>query len=241
MRASELVLLQALTVLPVACRPLHRLVRPGVRLDVDAARAEEQECEEGGLADTLKAIVRRTMPCPRFVRYHEAHVQRYLSRLKAFPPRCTPCSRACGFEGALQQSAMDAPAAVRQEEAFSGAGWPRVGVLLHCLGLYLSQPRGLLAAARRASAPAFCCAAPFDALDKLERHRRLSTACGRSTARNEKRLQALRACVRMITVHAGGCTTPFPFEAAIWLLEELEELYGGAVPICGQASARDAD
>lgn len=61
--------------------------RAGVRLDVDAARAEEQECEEGGLADTLKAIVRRTMPCPRFVRYHEAHVQRYLSRLKAFPPR----------------------------------------------------------------------------------------------------------------------------------------------------------
>ena len=43
----------------------------------------------------------------------------------------------------------------------------------------------------------------------------------------------------MITAHAGGCTTPFPFEAAIWLLEELEELYGGAVPICGQARARD--
>lgn len=39
----------------------------------------------------------------------------------------------------------------------------------------------------------------------------------------------------MITTHAGGCTTAFPFEAAIWLLEELEELYGGAVPICGQA------
>lgn len=56
----------------------------------------------------------------------------------------------------------------------------------------------------------------------------------RSVARNEKRLQALRACVRMITAHAGGCTTPFPFEAAIWLLEELEELYGGAVPVCGQ-------
>ena len=30
----------------------------------------------------------RTMPCPRYVRFHEAHVQRYLSRLKAFPPRC---------------------------------------------------------------------------------------------------------------------------------------------------------
>ncbi len=59
-----------------------------MRLDVDAKRAEEQECEHGGLADTLKAIVRRTMPCPRFVKYNEAHVQRYLSRLKAFPPRC---------------------------------------------------------------------------------------------------------------------------------------------------------
>lgn len=60
---------------------------PGVRLDVDAERAEEQEGEEGGLADTLKKIVQRTMPCPRYVRFHEAHVQRYLSRLKAFPPR----------------------------------------------------------------------------------------------------------------------------------------------------------
>ena len=72
--------------------PVWCLVRAGVRLDVDATRADEQECEEGGLADTLKAIVRRTMPCPRFVRYHEAHVQRYLSRLKAFPPRCARCS-----------------------------------------------------------------------------------------------------------------------------------------------------
>ena len=50
--------------------------------------AEEQELEQGGLADTLKEIVGRTMPSPRYVRFHEAHVQRYLSRLKAFPPRC---------------------------------------------------------------------------------------------------------------------------------------------------------
>ena len=53
----------------------------------------------------------------------------------------------------------------------------------------------------------------------------------RSSARNEKRLEALRECVRMITTSAGGCTTPFPFEAAIWLLEEQEELYGGALPV----------
>ena len=43
-------------------------------------------------------------------------------------------------------------------------------------------------------------------------------------------------CVRMITTHVGGCTTPFPFEAAIWLLEEQEELYGGALPVYGEAS-----
>lgn len=44
-------------------------------------------------------------------------------------------------------------------------------------------------------------------------------------------MEALRECVRMITANAGGCTTPFPFEAAIWLLEEQEELYGGSIPI----------
>lgn len=63
----------------------------------------------------------------------------------------------------------------------------------------------------------------------------------RSSARNEKRMEALRECVRMITANAGGCTTPFPFEAAIWLLEEQEELYGGSIPIyksvCGHFSA----
>lgn len=65
-------------------------------MDVDAERAEEQEGEAGGLADTLKAIVSRTMPCPRYVRFHEAHVQRYLSRLKAFPPRCAHGLHPCG-------------------------------------------------------------------------------------------------------------------------------------------------
>ena len=59
----------------------------------------------------------------------------------------------------------------------------------------------------------------------------------RSAARNEKRMEALRECVRMITANAGGCTTPFPFEAAIWLLEEQEELYGGAIPIYNSVSA----
>ena len=70
--------------------PFERIptLHAGLRLDVDAERAEEQELEQGGLADTLKEIVGRTMPSPRYVRFHEAHVQRYLSRLKAFPPRC---------------------------------------------------------------------------------------------------------------------------------------------------------
>ena len=48
-------------------------------------------------------------------------------------------------------------------------------------------------------------------------------------------MEALRECVRMITTSAGGCTTPFPFEAAIWLLEEQEELYGGALPVYNTA------
>lgn len=69
-----------------------------MRLDVDAERAEEQELEQGGLADTLREIVGRTMPSPRYVRFHEAHVQRYLSRLKAFPPRYqAPFSTALGL------------------------------------------------------------------------------------------------------------------------------------------------
>lgn len=53
----------------------------------------------------------------------------------------------------------------------------------------------------------------------------------RSSARQEKRIAALRECARMVTTSAGGCTTPFPFEAAIWLLEEQEELFGGTFPV----------
>jgi hypothetical protein len=40
-------------------------------------------------------------------------------------------------------------------------------------------------------------------------------------------MRALRECKRMIETTAGGCCTAFPFEAAIWLWEEAEELYGG--------------
>lgn len=89
----------------------------------------------GGLAYTLKAIVKATIPSPRYVRYHERHLQRFLSRLGAAPPR--------------------------------------------------------------------------------------------STARHVKRIEALRECHKMISASAGGCCTAFPFEAAIWLWEEKEELYGG--------------
>ncbi len=34
----------------------------------------------------------------------------------------------------------------------------------------------------------------------------------------------------MIEATSGGCCTPYPFEAAIWLWEETEELYGGLLP-----------
>ena len=56
----------------------------------------------------------------------------------------------------------------------------------------------------------------------------------RSATRNEKRVDAMRECVKMIATSAGGCCTSFPFEAAIWLLEEQEELCGGTVPIFGE-------
>lgn len=58
-----------------------------VRLAVDASRADQLEAESGGLGDTLKAIVRRTLPCPRYLSFHEHHLQRFLSRLGAYPPR----------------------------------------------------------------------------------------------------------------------------------------------------------
>lgn len=61
-----------------------------VRLAVDASRADQLEDEQGGLGDTLKVIVRRTLPCPRYLRYHEQHLQRFLSRLGAYPPRSPP-------------------------------------------------------------------------------------------------------------------------------------------------------
>ena len=49
-------------------------------------------------------------------------------------------------------------------------------------------------------------------------------------------MDALRECVKMITTSAGGCTTAFPFEAAIWLLEEQEELYGNTFPVRSSTS-----
>ena len=60
-------------------------------------------------------------------------------------------------------------------------------------------------------------------------HRGFAQLRRRSAARQEKRLAALRTCKRMLETTSGGCCTPFPFEAAIWLWEETEELYGGRV------------
>lgn len=53
----------------------------------------------------------------------------------------------------------------------------------------------------------------------------------RSAARQGMRMAAMKECARMVTTSAGGCTTPFPFEAAIWLLEEQEELFGFTQPV----------
>lgn len=52
----------------------------------------------------------------------------------------------------------------------------------------------------------------------------------RSAARQEKRIEALHVCKNMIEATKGGCCTAYPFEAAIWLWEETEELYGGLRP-----------
>lgn len=53
----------------------------------------------------------------------------------------------------------------------------------------------------------------------------------RSAARQTMRMAAMKECAKMVTTSAGGCTTPFPFEAAIWLLEEQEELFGFTHPV----------
>lgn len=58
-----------------------------IRLGVDAERADEQESEEG-LAETLKAIVKRTAPNPFYSKYHALHLQRFLSKMGAYTPRC---------------------------------------------------------------------------------------------------------------------------------------------------------
>ena len=54
----------------------------------------------------------------------------------------------------------------------------------------------------------------------------------RTTERVQFRLEALRECIAMIC--RGGATTTLPFEAAVWLLEEEEEIKGGQVSVGGQ-------
>lgn len=66
-------------------KPLLRSISTVQRM-VDAERADKMEVE-GGLAHTLQQIVDSTMPCPRFVKYHERHLQRHLSLLGNYPPR----------------------------------------------------------------------------------------------------------------------------------------------------------
>lgn len=61
-----------------------------VTLAVDAQRADAMD-GEGGLAETLRQIVAVTSPSPRFLKYFEHHLQRHLSLLGAYPPRCAAC------------------------------------------------------------------------------------------------------------------------------------------------------
>ena len=61
---------------------------------------------------------------------------------------------------------------------------------------------------------------------------RIFHAPPRSTERQQFRLAALRECVSVIC-HGGACS-PLPYEAAVWLLEEEEEITGGQVSVGGQ-------
>lgn len=61
---------------------------------------------------------------------------------------------------------------------------------------------------------------------------RIFNAPPRTTERQHFRLTALKECVATIC-HGGACSL-LPYEAAVWLLEEEEEITGGQVPVGGQ-------
>ena len=64
-----------------------------LRLVADAEAAAAAVSTDGGYGDTLRAVVALTRPCPRYAKYHEAHLQRYLSALGAHAPRSAARSR----------------------------------------------------------------------------------------------------------------------------------------------------
>lgn len=61
---------------------------------------------------------------------------------------------------------------------------------------------------------------------------RIFHAPPRSTEREHYRLAALKECVAVIC--QGGACSPLGYEAAVWLLEEEEEIKGGQVSVGGQ-------
>jgi len=69
-----------------------------------------------------------------------------------------------------------------------------------------------------------CLHTPF--MSDNSQHINQNVLLHRSALRQDKRAEALKECIKMISAPGGGCCTVFPFEAAIWLLEEQEELFG---------------
>ena len=143
-------------------------------------------------------------PAERFLKYHEEWLKRCLLRIFSAPPR----------SGARPAPAAPAAAVCGRN---SGRG---ARVLLCC------RARSALACRRRLPR---CDGAPINA--PAHPARPAPPTCLPAVERQHFRLAALRECHSCMW--RAGCSA-LPFEAAVWLLEEEEELKGGHVPVGGQ-------